>query len=271
MKQNTEEIIEKIQPLLNTIGTALSLYPADSLAIKSISVVISVFNEIITFTDGRIAEERLRLLEEKIAELGIELAEFKQNVEKLDEHNQFVLRRHVKSYCVEALPETIEMRALAMIDFVMSEEHDFPEEICEIVEQLNRTDLEVLTRILQIVTNKELVEKRRQEAVQKKKEQTGTYKDRVYYLPGMTILWQDFLNVQDGEKTLDFSYLLTHYGKDEAGNDYYKYAMYCRSILKLQKLGVIDIDSMPLLGPSPVNNVCQFHLSIFGVELLKYL
>lgn len=265
------ELLEVIQPLLNQIGNALNLYPADSLLIKSIPVIISVFNELITFTDGKIVEERLKQLEEGIEKLGYEVEEFKQSVENLDEHNQFVLRRYVKDYCLAALPETIQMRILAIIEFVMSQEHDFSEEICEITAELNRTDLEVLDRIFSIVTNKELVRKRGQEARDKINNSTGKIKDRVYYLPKQTVLWEDFTNIREGEAPASFCNLLNYHIADSEGKDNFNYAMECRSLLKLQSLGVITIDSQPLWGPTPVNNVCQFHLTVFGVKLMEYV
>ena len=47
--------------------------------------------------------------------------------------------------------------------------------------------------------------------------------------------------------------------------------MYSRSLLKLQNLGVIDMDAQAVLGASPINNVCQFHLTVFGVKLMQYV
>lgn len=270
-ENSTVPITDKIQPILNQMAAALSLYPTDSLLIKSIPVIISVFNELITFTDGKIVEERLCQLEEGIQNMGIELEEFKQNVENLDEHNQFVLRRHVKDYCLSALPETIEMRILSMVEFVMAEEHDFAEEICEIVSELNRTDLEVLTKIYAITTDEELNEKRKKEAQDKISNSSGKYRDRVYYLSRRTIMWEDFMNIKRDDRVITFSDSLNYHLVNSDGKDNYQIAMYSRSLLKLQNLGVIDMDAQAVLGASPINNVCQFHLTVFGVKLMQYV
>lgn len=51
--------IDTFQMILNQMATALEHYPTNSLWIKAIPAVISVFNELIMFCDAHEVEERL--------------------------------------------------------------------------------------------------------------------------------------------------------------------------------------------------------------------
>ena len=48
--------IDTFQMILNQMSTAIDLYPSNSLWIKAIPAVISVFNELIMFCDAREVE-----------------------------------------------------------------------------------------------------------------------------------------------------------------------------------------------------------------------
>lgn len=272
MKKTFEaDSIELGQKLLNQVGSILSVYPTNNLFIKSIPVIISVFNELITFTDGQIVEERLQELENMIKEMQIDLKHFKEKVEHLEIHDQFVLRNNVKDLCLSALPETTEIRAMVIIEFVMGTQHELGEEICEIATQLNKNDMDVLFRIYDIVNDEAITKRRKTQAQEKIEKNKGErWKDRIFYVPEKTVLWADFLG-QDTDDVPQFSDMIIQHWKTANGDEDYSFAMMCRALLKLQRLGVIDIDTQMLMGDSPINNIQQFHLTVFGDKLLEYV
>ena len=78
--------INTLQTILNQAANALQLYPADSLWIKLIPAVISVFNELILFSDAKDVEERLAELETRVESMGIEQQQFSDLVNGLSSH-----------------------------------------------------------------------------------------------------------------------------------------------------------------------------------------
>ena len=112
--------IDTFQMILNQMATAIDLYPTNSLWIKSISVVISVFNELIMFCDAREVEERLSDLETKVEELGISQEQFINSVNKLNYHDKYAFRNFLKSYCLEILPEVTDAIVYSLLDSGMN-------------------------------------------------------------------------------------------------------------------------------------------------------
>ncbi len=78
--------IDALQMILNQMAAAMEVYPANSLWIKAIPAVISVFNELIMFYDAREVEDRLSDLEVKVEKLEIGQEQFINSVNKLSDH-----------------------------------------------------------------------------------------------------------------------------------------------------------------------------------------
>lgn len=271
--------IEALQSFLNQVGAVLSMYPKDSLWIKAIPTVISVFNELIMFGDAREVEERLSLIEAKVEDLGIEKEFFKESLNSLDHHNRYAFRKFLKHYCLETLPEVTDAMIYSMIDFATSQEKGINEEVCEILQQFNAIDIECMKRIKDILEDDEITQKRQIEAQTKIEEQKySNWQDSVFYYPGLTVLWNDFINVRIGEinsegkiveKYPDSTEMMIHnYSKNGVE---IKLSQYPRSIIKLQGLGVLITYSESLLGISPEYNIKQFTLTKYGVKILEYI
>ena len=139
--------IDTFQMILNQMATAIDAYPANSLWIKVIPTIISVFNELIMFCDAREVEERLSALETKVEELEIDREQFINSVNELSYHDKYAFRNFLKSYCLETLPEVTDAMIYALIDFAIDQKSGIREEVCEILRQFNAIDIECMKRI----------------------------------------------------------------------------------------------------------------------------
>ena len=231
--------------------------------------VCSVVKELVGYFDNKSTEKRLKTLQDKIEENGIEIRNFSDKLNSLNEHQAYVVRNNLKFLCVSAIPETVNEFNQAFINYVMHEEQSIYEELCEIIRQLNANDINCLKKIKTILENKELCMKRYQEAIDKinnnDKEGIGC---RVYFDPTKTILWRDF----SSEKKYGKISYKTDSGGTLVGNGVNNGAFFVRSILKLQNLGIVDTENILLFGDSsPANCIYQFSITVFGEELLKYI
>ncbi len=272
--------INTLQIILNQAANALQLYPADSLWIKLIPAVISVFNELILFSDAKDVEERLAELETRVESMGIEQQQFSDLVNGLSPHEKYAFRNFLKHYCLEALPEVTDAMICALVDFVADKKSDIREEICEILKQFNAVDIESMRRIREIVLDEEITRRRRDETLAKIEEQKGRkWKDTVIYLPGRTILWEDFIAVRgcgtdaDGKRKEwipNVRELMTGQFTNSEEKEVVL-SQFPRSVMKLQSLGVLIIYNTTLTGSSPMFNIEKFILTNYGVKILEYI
>lgn len=272
--------IDTFQMILNQMATAIDLYPTNSLWIKSISAVVSVFNELIMFCDAREVEERLSDLEAKVEGLGISQEQFINSVDSLSYHDKYAFRNFLKSYCLETLPEVTDAMIYALIDFAMNQKSGIREEVCEILKHFNAIDVECMRRIKSIVNNEEITKKRRDEAIALIENQKNKrWKDNVRYVPGKTVIWDDFIEYK-GEEIDEIGnvtewipnicdLMLEEYvneGKEEA-----VLSQSSRSLIKLQNMGVVMLFNQMLLGDSPMFNIQKITLTNYGLKILEYL
>lgn len=272
--------IDTFQMILNQMATAIDLYPSNSLWIKAIPAVISVFNELIMFCDAREVEERLSDLEAKVEELEISNDQFINFVNSLSYHDKYAFRNFLKSYCLETLPEVTDAMIYALIDFAMDQKSGIREEVCEILKQFNAIDIECMKRIKSIVNNEEITKKRRDEAIAVIENQKNKrWKDNVRYIPGKTVIWDDFIEYK-GEEIDEIGnvtewipnlcdLMLGGFVNDE--KEEVVLSQSSRSLIKLQNLGVLIIFNQMLLGDSPMFNIQKFTLTNYGLKLLEYL
>lgn len=272
--------IDTFQMILNQMATAIDLYPTNSLWIKSISAVVSVFNELIMFCDAREVEERLSDLEAKVEKLGISQEQFINSVNKLNYHDKYVFRNFLKSYCLETLPEVTDVMIHALIDFAMNQKSGIREEVCEILKQFNAIDVECMRRIKSIVNNEEITKKRRDEAIALIENQKNKrWKDNVRYVPGKTVIWDDFIEYK-GEEIDEIGnvtewipnicdLMLEEYVNE--GKEGAVLSQSSRSLIKLQNMGVVMLFNQMLLGDSPMFNIQKITLTNYGLKILEYL
>lgn len=272
--------VDTAQMILNQIATAIEVYPANSLWIKIIPTVISVFNELIMFYDAREVEERLSDLEKKVEELEIGREQFVNSVNELSYHDKYAFRNFLKLYCLETLPEVTDAMIYALIDFAMDKKSGIREEVCEILTQFNAIDIKCMQKIKSIVNNDDITQKRRDEALAVSEGQKDKrWKENVLFIPGKTIIWDDFVEYK--ENGVDKSGKVTEWipsaihliigsfvneKKEEV-----VLSQSSRSLIKLQNLGVLIIFNQMLMGDSPMFNVRKFVLTDYGLKILEYM
>lgn len=272
--------IDTFQMILNQMATAIEIYPTNSLWIKVIPAVISVFNELIMFCDAREVEERLSDLEAKVEELEIGQEQFIDAVNVLNCHDKFAFRNYLKSYCLETLPEVTDTMIYALIDFAMDQKSGIKEEICEILKQFNAIDIKCMKRIKSIVNDEEITQKRRNEALAVIEDQKGkNWKDNVIYIPKQTVMWEDFIEYKGSRtdekgKTSEWipnvdELMLMNYVNER--KEEIVISQSSRSLIKLQNLGVLIIYNTMRLGDSSMFNIHKFILTNYGVKILEYI
>lgn len=272
--------IDTFQMILNQMATAIDLYPTNSLWIKAIPTVISVFNELIMFCDAREVEERLSDLEAKVQELEISHEQFINSVDSLSYHDKYAFRNFLKSYCLETLPEVTDAMIYALIDFAMDQKSGIREEVCEILKQFNAIDIEGMRRIKVIVNDEEITKKREKEIIERIESQKNQkYKDNIFYEPGKSVFWDDFTEYRvnridkDGVSKVwipNVSNLMAGSYVNE-NKEKVIISQSARSLIKLQNLGVLMIFNKFILGDLPMYNIHIFSMTDYGMKILEYI
>jgi len=108
-----------------------------------IPVVGSTVIEVLNYIDNIFLEKRLCLIEDKLKELNV-LSVFIEQLRFLDEHRYFAFKNNLKFLLTSALPETVDVYILALIDSIIGEKQDMAEEVCEVIRQLNSNDMNTL-------------------------------------------------------------------------------------------------------------------------------
>lgn len=272
--------IDGCQMVLNQIAIALNAYPTDSLWIKVIPTVISVFNELIMFCGASEVEERLSALEAKVEELEIDHEQFINSVNELNYHDKYAFRNFLKSYCLETLPEVTDAMIYALIDFAMDKKSGIREEVCEILKQFNAIDIECMKRIKTIVNNEEITKKREKEIVERiESQQNQKFKDNIFYAPGKSVFWDDFTEYkrnrtdEEGVSKEWIPNVSSLMAGDyvNANKEKVIVSQPARSLIKLQNLGVLMIFNKFLFGDFPMFNIHIFSMTDYGMKILEYI
>lgn len=286
-------ISSSTKTLLNVVSPITSALSYLNPAFASIPIIISVINEINNYFNSNYISQRLNLLFDTCQKQNIEIEELKNTIATLDEHSSYVLRNHIKGLCINALPETAELYATTIIQYLKNDSSNMNEEICEIVSSFNAFDIELLLKIKDFITNGN--KDSYNLAIEQKKEEPENFNDinistntsipskhKISLLPKMffdrniiyennTIFWDDFcayhkLNVKD------MGTMLNYPGEEIiTKKTVYDWAFLIRSMLKLQNLGVIQVEFKSTLGSISTNNINRFHITLFGQELIKLI
>ncbi len=283
---NKKEIVKKSLNVASPVASALAMLNPAFLAVP---VIASVSNELCGYFDSKSVEKRLSELQKKVEEQLITIEEFRDRIDKLDEHSQYVFRNNVKHLCLSALPETTEALISCLIAYIMEDARDMDEEICEIICSCNANDIILLKLIKQYISEgtrtyyHEIHKKLMEEIVQEHNELKGKDIDnREMYVPlrwhdrnvifgENTIFWKDFTNYFHLVNVDDMGLILNQLGKNENGEEVYEWTYLIRSMLKFQSNGVIQLEFVSSLGTISQNNINRFHITLFGQKLLEYI
>lgn len=281
-----KEIAKRSLNIASPVASALALLNP---AFLTVPVIASVSNELCGYFDSKSVEKRLSEFQTKIDESLITIEELKDRIDRLDEHAQYVLRNNVKHLCLSALPEATETLINCLISYIMEENRDMDEEICEIICSCNANDILLLKLIKQYLSDgtrlhhQEMFENAVKEADRDRGELNGKgtntidaytprrWKDRNVIYGKNTVFWKDFSAYFQLLNVNDMGLIMNELGKDENGEESYKWTYLIRSMIKLQSIGVVQLEFISSLGTISQNNIDRFNITLFGQKLLEYI
>ena len=276
--KNVEEIVNAGAGILSSVDPAFSLIP--------------IFVYAVNWTFGLASPEyiikRLNKINEKLIKRKISIDDFKNEVLNLSEHNEYIVLNHLRNILLTAIPETVDIYIELIIDFIMKKEYDEKETLCEIVNLLNKKDIQLLHMIEEYRDNgdREYYDKNTEKAQKEKIEnEKKDRSDKTPYLGLKKIRWVDRNVVIDNSSTIfwkdfekyyelqtgEMGFILLGETMDEEGNKSKDWAYLGKSFIKLQNLGILELDYINTTGNINSLNVERFHITLFGNELLKYI
>ncbi|MCD8129740.1 MAG: hypothetical protein LUE16_00430 [Lachnospiraceae bacterium] len=284
-------ISKKVQNALNVVSPIASAASLLNPAFLAVPVIASVYNEVCAYFDSRSTEKRLNQLEKALEKQNISNDEFRNRLDRLDEHDQYVFRNNVKHLCVSALPETTDVLIDCMIAFLMdNDHHQMNEELCEILRDCNSFDMYLLQKFKEYLlkgsreeynsklelAKKAAEDQNKREEEKSKGDKKSGFRSKVYYdrnvLYGRyTIFWKDFMTILNVQNTVSASAMINKVCIMEDGSETYDWAYLVRSLLKLQRLGVVEVEYHNTMGVVSQNNIDRFHVTLFGKKLLDHI
>ena len=277
MRKDTEGKVANAIKIVDASSSVLSvLHPAFS----GLPLVIYAINRVIEYESENNIINRMKKLERKLDKKKISMEEFREKVVNLTEHDEYVVRNNLINVLLNCIPESVDIYISVLIDLIMNQENTIHEEICEILSQLNKNDLIVLSMINFYRKNGE--NKYYYEHIEKNKENEQknnlsslniklikfTDRDNIYKT--YTIFWKDFTE-QFSVSTIEMGQMLLSEGIDENENFTMQWAFLARAFIKLERLGLIQMDIQNTLGTINFLNVDRFHITLFGHNLLYYV
>lgn len=276
--KNVEEIVNAGAGILSSVDPAFSLIP----------IFVYAVNWTFCLASPEYIIKRLNKINEKLIKRKISIDDFKNEVLNLSEHNEYIVLNHLRNILLTAIPETVDIYIELIIDFIVKKEYDEKETLCEIVNLLNKKDIQLLHMIEEYRDNgdREYYDKNTEKAQKEKIEnEKKDRSDKTPYLGLKKIRWVDRNVVIDNSSTIfwkdfekyyelqtgEMGFILLGETMDEEGNKSKEWAYLGKSFIKLQNLGILELDYINTTGNINSLNVERFHITLFGNELLKYI
>ena len=261
-------------------------------AFAGLTIITFVIKQIINYVCTDDIVKRINKIEQQLNNKKINIEEFKEKITNLTEHNMYVVRNNLSNILLNCIPDTVDIYISIWIDLIMSDTNSANEDLCEILSDLNKNDLLLLEMIKTFMKYGEkryyissvMIERNRVEEREKENEEIREYNsktkgikkldfrfsDRDIRIGNKTIFWKDFskfYNVNVGE----MGYMILDKGINENGEKTMNWAYYVRSFIKLDRLGVLQLDYHSTLGTVNALNIERFHITLFGEKLLEYI
>lgn len=284
-KKTTNIILDGIDSTSNVLSLIHPIF-------AGITIVTFAIKQIINYTSSDDIIKRMKKIEKQLQKKKITIEEFKFKILQLSEHDTYITRNNLINILLNCIPETIDIYISIWIDFIMNEKNSEHEELCEILKDLNKNDLLLLEMIKKFIKygerryyiTSEISRNIRieQEAEENKKieEYNKTTKgikkldinfsDRDMRIGERTIFWKDFSNYYN-VRVSEMGYMILEKGINEKGEETMNWAYYARSFIKLDRLGIIQLDYIDTLGTINSLNIDRFHITLFGEKLLEYI
>ncbi len=277
--------IDAVSNILSCVNPVFSVIPLITFGIARIIGYVSDQNII----------KRINKLEEQLKGKKISLEDFKNKINQLTEHNEYIVRNNLNNILLNCIPETVDIYISILINLIMNQEHSIYEELCEIVGQLNQSDIKLLKMIQEYkqtgvrkyfklneqnekqgieynrkIDQENLEIKKHNETSKIKKIELSKWVDRSVKVGENTIFWKDFAETYN-LSIPEMGLALLYEGTNEDNGACTNWAYLVKSFLKLEKLGIIQMDYINTPGTISSLNVERFHITLFGEKLLEYV
>lgn len=283
-----EDTINKIKSTGDIINIGAGILSSVNPLFALIPLFVYAINWTFGLASPKYIVKRLNKINERLIKRKISIEDFKNEILSLSEHNEYIILNHLRNILLVAIPENVDIYIELIIDFIMKKEYDEKETLCEIVNMLNKKDIQLLQMIKEYRNNgdREYYNKNTEKAQKEKIENEEIDKNNrtpnlglkkikwinrnVVIDSSNTIFWKDFekyYELQAGE----MGFVLLGQTTDEEGNKSKEWAYIGKSFIKLQNLGILELDYINTTGNINSLNVERFHITLFGNELLKYI
>lgn len=287
-----EKINNKSVAILDGIDSTTNVLSLIHPAFAGLTIITFVIKQIINYVSADDLVKRINKIEKQLNNKKIDMEEFREKITNLTEHSMYVARNNLSNILLNCIPDTVDIYISIWIDLIMNDNNSTNEDLCEILYELNKHDLLLLQMIKSFmkygekryyisseITKRNRLEEERQKNEEIKEYNSKTkgikkldfrYSDRDIRIGNKTIFWKDFskyYNIDVGE----MGYMILDKGINEKGETTMSWAYYVRSFIKLDRLGVLQLDYYSTLGTVNSLNIERFHLTLFGEKLLKYI
>lgn len=261
------EIIDINAGILSSVNPVFAVIPLFTYAI----------NRVLGLASPEHIKERLSAFSDRLEKRKITIEEFKVEIKKLSEHDEYIVLNYLRDMLLTCVPEMLDIYIEVIIDFIMKKNYKNGEEICEIISQLNVNDLNLMKKIKNYIDSEKQESKlfKQDETLKSKENENGlkkiVFQDRNMILDDKyTIFWKEFERYYD-LKSGEMGLILLFKTKNENGMESDEWARIGRSFLKLQNLGVLELECINTVGTINVLNIDRFHITLFGREILEYI
>ncbi len=276
-----KSIANKIQTATEGIAAASNMAVLISPWFATVPLIVFCVNRTIGLISDDDIIKRLKKFEDALTKKRITKKHFKEKVAGLSEHKKFFASSTLEYIIKNCIPETVDIYISLFIDYIMADKYDIEEELCEIILSLNKHDIELLKYIRKFlktgdktIYQKELKAKNNNMGYKADdRDDLFMFTDRNVILDkNRTIFWEDFATFCNLSKTITLNEtMLLEKCENEANCVYHKWNFYGKSFIKLEKLGILSLDYHTFLGTMNNMEISRFHLTILGLELLKYI
>ena len=243
---------KKTNIALDGVDAASGLLSLLHPGLATITIITFVIRQIIAFASPDDIVPRMKKFESKLAKKKITIEDFKTKASNMTEHNSYIARNNLNYILVNCIPETLDVYIELWIDYIMKD-----------------TNEKKLAR-------KETIKKLKEQQVKDNTTKNNSryiktnWVDRDIIIDGKTIFWKDFSNHYELNVN-EMGYMILMNGVLESGKETMIWAYYVRSFIKLDRLGIIQLDSNSTLGTINSLNIDRFHITLFGEQLLNYI
>ncbi|PHU34404.1 hypothetical protein [Pseudobutyrivibrio ruminis] len=271
-ENNRNKIKSTLELSTQTLAALGSVNPA----FAGVSLITGLINELIVCYDAAQLEKRLNMLEEEIKRRDVKIESLQEKVNDLEEHSYYALRNNIRYFCSSSYPEVAAVYSKCIVDYLLKQDHEMEEEICEILQQCNSNDIQLMHLVKEFVYSgkHEMAEEEKKKIIKDVDDinkGVKKYRDRSYIYGDYTIFWNDFMKECHVDNVTDMTIMLNKQLEADGKRLVYDWAYLSRSIVKLSNLGVLQLEYRNMLGTNSPFNVDRFHVTLFGQKMLEYL